>query len=621
VVGSTVYLHSTNESASSALEDPINQSESSMKEVNAREKDLLLLEKILQENLRLVVYEGEVFGVKCAVKNDHLMILTQHSKNFIADTESVFNALELALQYFATPQEQQVELFLRIAGLKLPYAKRSVLLKVGQRGIDQEDQEDKEDEGDSLSSPSSYLPLLPPELDSNDEAFNPMADARDRSFSSESKPRASTKPMLLGAGLSIAFLGSLAYLLTRPCVMSECKELERAQHLEKSLGQKYEAQLANTAKPEAKLTEIEQQIDAAKTSLKTIPSWSLRHQDAEQVLGNLSRKSEKINLAIKAFDSGSQAAEQSQTPTASQQELQARQKLWRIAIAPLETISPKDELYKLTQPKLLMYRARLQMVNQQLVAEDKWLKKLTAASSVAQDAIKRQATAQTIAELDKAQSTWLVVINALSPIPQTSSAYPEAQKLLSEYKPSFIAVRDRKTKEQIAIDTYNQAVRLALQAKMYAQKNQWQVAATFWEQAVNTAKQVPGDSFYNSQAQTLIEPYSAALHLAQEKQVVAKNQQKISTDLDKTCSSVIRVCNFTLEDRGITVKITPEYEQTLEINLRNGNSQGHEKAVANITNHLQTLQQALEVISENAYLPLFVYDAQGRLIHSRAPQG
>jgi tetratricopeptide (TPR) repeat protein len=578
--------------------------------VAAWEEDLLRFEKILQENLRLVVYEGEVFRVKCAVKNDHLMILTQHSKDFIADTESVFNALEQALQSFATHQEQEVELFLRISGLKLPYAKRSVLLKVVERSTD------KEEKADSLSPP-----LLLPSVDSNNEAFDPMADAHEISFSSESKLKRYFKPMLLSAVLFIAILGSFAYLLTRPCVMSECKELERAQQLEKSLGQKYEAQLTNTAKPEAELTELQQQIDAAKISLKTIPSWSFRHQEANQVLGNLSSKLEKINLAIKAFSAGSQAVEQSQTPTASQQELQARQKLWRIAIAPLETISSKDELYKLTQPKLLMYRARLQMVNQQLVAEDKWLKKLIAASSVAQDAIKRQATAQTIAELEKAQSTWLVVINALSAIPQTSSAYPEAQKLLSEYKPSFITVRDRKTKEQMAIDTYNQAVKLALQAKIYAQKNQWQVAATFWEQAVNTAKQVPGDSFYNSQAQTLIEPYSAALHLAQEKQVVAKNQQKISTDLDKTCSAAIRVCNFTLENRGITVKITPEYEQTLEISLRNGNSQGDQQGVANITNHLQTLQQALEVISENAYLPLFVYDAQGRLIHSRTPQG
>jgi len=229
--------------------------------------------------------------------------------------------------------------------------------------------------------------------------------------------------------------------------------------------------------------------------------------------------------------------------------------------------------------------------------------------------LKQETTAKTLSELQKVQSTWQVAINALSIIPKTSSVYSEAQKLLIEYKPKLVAARDRTTQQLLAAKTYKQAIENAEQARRYEKQNQWQAAVTYWNQAVSAAKQVKQDSLYYTQAQTLIQPYSTSLKQAEAKLQVANSLQQTRTDLENTCSGAIRVCNFTITEREIIVRMTPEYEQALNSNL----NQGNQSTVASITSHLESLQQALDVISDNANLAVVVFDAQGSQIHGHVP--
>jgi hypothetical protein len=51
------------------------------------EEDLQFIAQILQEQLRAEIPSGEFFQVKCAVKNDQLMILVQHPQGVSADTD------------------------------------------------------------------------------------------------------------------------------------------------------------------------------------------------------------------------------------------------------------------------------------------------------------------------------------------------------------------------------------------------------------------------------------------------------------------------------------------------------------------------------------------------------
>ncbi len=594
------------------------------------EEDLQFIAQILQEQLRAEIPSGEYFQVKCAVKKDQLMILTQHPQGVTSDTENIFVLLEEALQSLLNRHGQHVEIFLRIAGVKLPYAKHSLILKASQAKVEEirefevssenekamggVQQEDKIDNSSPFTASDALMDEqfstdIPDE--SQEQPFDPMADAPDLSYYTTLKSKRPIKPMMLGIVVAaIAVLGGAAYLLTRPCVMSECKEIQTAEGLGKSW-----QRLIYNAKSESELTTLQQQLVEASTKLKTIPSWSSRYQKAETLATDLSKDSETINKIIKAFSAASLATQKSQTPANNLEELKARQDLWRQAIAPIEMISTNNELYGWVQPRLATYRAKLRTVNQQLQVEDKWLQKITAAKDVANVAIKQETTARTLPELQKVQSTWQVAINALTIIPKTSSVYSEVQKLLIEYKPKLVAARDRTTKLQLAAKTYKQAIENAEQAKRYEKQNQWQAAVTYWNQALNTVKQVQQDSLYYTQAQTLIQPYSTSLKQAQAKLQVANSLQQTRTDLEKTCSGEVRVCNYTINDREIIVRITPEYEQALNSSL----SQADKNTVANITNHLQSLQQALDIISDNANLAVVVFDAQGSQIHGHIP--
>ncbi|WGV24695.1 hypothetical protein [Halotia branconii] len=594
--------------------------------VAVQQEDLQLLARTLQEQFLAEVPFGEVFQIKCAVNQDELMILTQHPVAVTVDTQQIFAVLEEVLQSVPTYKEQRVQCFLRVFGDKLPYAKHSLTMK--QRAIGRAGEAGEEvsflfpspssfsSSSSSFSSSSSsltYSPLIEDSQEEEEELFDPLADTPDLLTTPRKRP---IKPILLGAALvGIIVLGGGAYLLTRPCVMSECKEIQAAQKLKTE-----SRQLTSRAKSESELVAVQKRLETTSADLAAIPSWSSRYQQAEELKASLSGQSAKINQVVKALQTAAVAAQKTQTPAQSLEELQTRQHLWRQAIAPLETINPNSELYKLVQPKLLKYRLSLQTVNQQLQAQERWLKKLTAAKGVASVAIKREANAKSLNDWRKVQSTWQIAVNALIVIPSNSPAAQEAQKLLLEYKPKLATARDRATKEQLAAQSYQQAVNAAKQARAYEKLNQWQAAVVYWGQAFQTAKQISQDSFYYSSAQSLIEPYSAALKQAQEKLELTNSLQQTRNDLNKTCSDEIRICTFNVNDKGITVSLTPEYEQILQSSSSEADPQ-NAAPVVDATNHLQVLEEALSVISDNANIPLLLYDTQGQGIYTRIPGG
>ncbi|NDJ23529.1 hypothetical protein GS682_18175 [Nostoc sp. B(2019)] len=586
--------------------------------VAVQQEDLQLLAKTLQEQLLVKVPSVE-FQVKCGVNKDELMILTQHSSVTIVDSQMIFAVLEEVLQSLAPHREQQVQCFLRVFGEKLPYAKRFLTVQKENERVEEWKSEEVGEVSAQLLFPPSAFPIISPVSSSppideteEEELFDPFVGAPDLSAF---QPARQVKPIMLGVVLGVVVLAGGAYFLTRPCVMSECKEVKIAEQLKTE-----SQQLTRRAKSENELLAVQQRLQAASVALKQVPRWSPHYQQAEELKANLSGRVEKINQVVKALQTASIAAQKIQTPAYSLEELQARQHLWRQAIAPLEAVSPNSELYGLVQAKLLDYRVKLHTVNQQMLVAEKWLKKLTAAKAVANAAANREATAKSLNDWQKVQSTWQVAINALNVIPQTSPGYQEAQKLLADYKPKLTAARDRATKEQFAAKTYQQAVSTANQAKAYQQQNQWQAAATYWEQALQTAKQISRDSFYYSQAQTLIEPYSVSLKQAQEKLQVTSNLQQTRADLDTTCINGVQICTFSIDNEGIIVRLTPEYDQVIQNSLANSYSENLTTSV-DLTNHLQTLREALAVISENANLPLFLYDAQGQIVYVRTLEG
>lgn len=414
-------------------------------------------------------------------------------------------------------------------------------------------------------------------------------------------------PILLGGVLGVTVIcGGVAFFLNRACVIGECKELQTADQL-KSNSQ----QSIRTAKSTQELIALQQQLDKVISDLKVIPQWSPRYQQAQELAASFSNQLTKINLVIKALQAAAAAEQKIQTPATSLDELRSRQTLWRQAIIPLEAIKPSHELHSLVQAKLPKYQSNLKAINQKLQNEESWQKKLTTAKTVANSANQRQATAKSGNDWQRVQFAWQQVINDLKSIPATSTANEEAKKLLAEYQPKLILARNRATREIAAASTFQQATNFANQAKVFEAKNQWTQAIASWQEAIQTAKQVSQDSSIYNQAQSLIQTYSTSLGQTLEKQQLYGNLAQSRIDLGKTCFNVIRFCTFTIENQPqmrIVVRLTPEYDRKLLT------------AGADMQNHFQTLQQALGVISENANLPLFLYNSQGEERYMKNPQ-
>ena len=629
-----------------------------MIKVTLKKEDMQLIASILQEELQMELPPDKVFQVRCAIQNDELMVLIQHHLNVYFDTEKIFAVLEETLQSQSQYHEQRVQFYLRVSGEKVPYTKNSIIVKpkkiqedsriIGEEASTGSDYStanhqlifpplnilnppspspitednisdnpfnllvddnisDSSYSSDSSSSYSSDNSLLEESEDSRGEAekFDPFADGKN--LSTTKHLSLSSLPILLGGvlggvlGVAVIFGGG-AFFLTRACVIAECKELEIAQQFKSNT-----QQLIRQAKSQKELVAVQQQIDTVISDLKVIPQWSPRYQSAQEINLSFSDQSAKITQVLKALESANLAEKKTKTPPTSLEELRARQSLWRQAIIPLESIKPGNELYGLVRANLSKYQSNLQTLNKQLLSEESWLEKLTTAKTVAESALKREANAKSDNDWQRVKSAWQEVVNDLKSIPSNSTTYQEAKNLLTDYQPRLILARNRARKQAAAALNFKQAVNMANQAKVYETQNKWQAAIASWEQAVQIAKQVSQDSSFYNQAQSVIQSYSTAQAQAKEKQQLDGNLAQTRADLGKTCVNNMRFCIFNIETRGIFVRLTPEYDQALQIN-------------PDIQSHLQALQEALGVISGNSNLPVFLYNSQGQERYMKMPQ-
>ena len=626
-------------------------------EATVQQQYLQVLSDILQERLVAQLLDSQDFQVKCAIRNDELMILTQHPADVLVDIQQVFEVLEQALQWQFNYQTQRVQFFLRIAGEKLPYAQYFLDFQIPSIDSEQETEDEFpsptvdreretvkiENERDSLfisadlqtpSSPitetedepitDSFLPsskesfsdylLLDSHLslDENEvekiedieEKFAPFANIADKPRNRQLSLSLPPVPIMIGTAVVIALLASSgAFVLHRSCVISECKELQTAQQFKSE----YQQQIKRT-KSQKDLLTMQQKLDKVVADLQEIPEWSPRYQDSQVLVNSFSEQSTKINQVLKALQIGSSAQKKTQTPPQSLDELRNRKKLWREAITSLEIIKPSNELYGLVTANLSNYQNTLKTVNDQLLKEETWVQRIANAKTLGENATKRQATAKSAPEWQKVESDFQTAINTLKIIPIDSLETENARKLLAEYQPKIIVARDRVKKEQLAATSYQQAIKAANQAQAYSNQNQWQGAVKSWEQALEAAKQVSQDSFYFNQATALIEPYTASLKQAQEQFQLYGDLTQTRAELNSTCTSTIKICTFTIKNHKISVRLTPEYDRLFQAN----NPQ--------IQSHFQSLKYALTAISQNAQLPVFIYNAQGQERYMRQPQ-
>jgi len=558
-----------------------------------QQEDLQLLGSTLQERLVAQLPDSLDFQVKCAIKNDKLMILTQHADQVIVDTHQIFEVLEQALQWL-NYQTQQVQFFLRIYGEKRPYAQHFLDFPIST--IDTEN----ETEYTTLSRGRETAEVG----NKGYTAFVSSDLQQPSSFTETEEEPTMPLPVIVGASVVIALLsGTGAFILHRGCIISACKELQTAEQFKNEYQQYIKA-----TESEKDLLVTQQKLDGVITDLQKIPHWSPRYSESQSLVNNFSQHLTKINQVLKALQMVSSAQKTSQALPKNLDELRNRQKLLLEAITSLETVKPDHDLYELVQRNLPNYQSSLKSINRQLLQEQAWLQKIANAKVSAEAAIKRQTTAKSASEWQRIEFDLQIVINTLKFIPIGSLGNEDARKLLAEYQPKLIEARNRTKKEQLSARLYQQAIKSASQAKIYGNQSQWKEAVKSWEQAIQSAKQVGQDTSYFNEAKPLIDNYTAFLKEAEEQFQIYGDLNQVRYQLNKTCTNTIKICTFTIESQKINVRLTPQYDRLFQAN----NPQ--------VQNHFQQLQEALKVISENARLPLFIYNSQGQERYMKQPQ-
>jgi tetratricopeptide (TPR) repeat protein len=615
-----------------------------------RPDTLELLGHLLQAGLQAELSEHIPVQVRCLLKEGTLVVLVQHRASVEPEPQQIFEFLEQEILAEPESVSNQVKIYLRVAGQKRAYASYSFAIEPSvestatSTSVEQKleppilDSSSADEDLDSqrvkpesiLESETSITHLaLPHPWDvpgSESEAENQAETTPDASPEDEIPPQetaisgkkrfnSSVIPLIVtGIGVSlVVFTGSL-YLLTRPCVIGSCRTISEAQELRQRSANTLQSPESGKA-----VLEAQQQLKDAIRMLQSIPVWSGYHGEAQQLIKEYQAQSERVDEMVQALKTGARAAYKSENPPHSVSRWIEIQSLWREAIVQLEQLPTKSNLQPLAQQKIKEYKANLAIANQRMFKERQAQDTLKAAKEAALFAEARQGVAQSLAHWQLVYATWQTAMKRLKQIPQGTTAYEEGKQLSALYLPKMASARDRKMEEQIATNAYNQGLRLAQRAQTAQAGNQWPAALNHWRNALTYVNQVPSGTFYYGKAQSLVNSYTSALNQAQGEVQIAIKLQQIGNDLKQTCSGKAQVCTYTLDKNVIRVRLTPTYVQLVRQVAVNAQTNRDANIQSSLVNHILTLGQALETISNNARIPLQLYDPDGSLIKENTP--
>ena len=176
--------------------------------------------------------------------------------------------------------------------------------------------------------------------------------------------------------------------------------------------------------------------------------------------------------------------------------------------------------------------------------------------------------------------------------------YNQSLKINPNYADAYYNrgnARDALGDKQAAIQDYNRAIKIN---PNYADAyyNRGNAYATLGDKFQARSDFQQAAKIYQQQGNN--ENYQDALNKEQFQIYGDLTQTRV--ELKSTCTNTIRICTFSIENQKISVRLTPEYDRLFQAN----NPQ--------IQSHFQSLKDALKAISQNAQLPVFIYNSQGQ---------
>ncbi|OCQ95968.1 hypothetical protein BCD67_23035 [Oscillatoriales cyanobacterium USR001] len=607
-----------------------------------RRSNLQILEENLQAQLQEVGFKDLPLQINCSAIEETLLIVAEHPPSLTLKPEPTFAALHSAILKLQPKGIQQVGICLKLTEQKQPYTFYS--FGMNQSVSSRFDAAKRRDKNSSAIVPVSFwksveetlaVKLEIPGNELNSEAENISlsssstseessiiatgedADLSENPFDANDLDLTTKKSFhlpasswlwLVGAGAVTALLLSFYYFFTRPCVIGTCTAMATAEQLNQESVKTLKAKKTVVGVKEAK-----GKINQAIAQLETIPFWSPNYDETKKILQDYREKNQTLNSVIIATNKGNLAAVKSKNPPHNAQTWSEVKSLWQGAIAPLEKISKSSPIYPFAQQKLKEYQGNLATANKRLLVEQEAENILNQAQTLAKVTEARTGVAQSVESWEKIESNWENVVSTIDSISQGTTAYDRAKVLLKDYERKLARSRDRKTIEKIAEDSYTQGITSAAQARIFQDRKQWTQASEYWQKALTAIQEVPSTTSYYVKARPLVNSFKDSLQKVEAKLVVEKILLKAGSDLDKVCNVAPKVCEFTVSDELIIVQMTPDYVQKLQQTfIKAGNKDTKTRQA--VEKHLQTLQAALETISNNAGVPLKLYDDRGKVI-------
>jgi tetratricopeptide (TPR) repeat protein len=409
-----------------------------------------------------------------------------------------------------------------------------------------------------------------------------------------------------GVGLVFTtFVGSF-FLMSQPCLVRTCVPFEAAQRIGNDVTQMLQA--ANTWED---LERARSQLGLAKVQLDRVPSWSRYGPQAQQQRGryqNLALAIEPVQAALKQATLATQKTQTDGLPIDSWRDIG---KSWDSVISQLKAIPSNSPLHSMAQDKLRQFEVSQRQVQQRLAKEQEGSRLLVEArrlSAPLSDPSVRNDLAGTQVRLKE-------IVDLLTAVPKGTTAYIDAQQILSTYQSQLAAATNQQSQQQAAIDDYRQATAIATEARRLEGKQDWEGARDQWQSAIAMLQSIGSSSPNYVEAQTRFGEYTQALKQAELRASRSGAVAQARAALDGICSGKPTICTVEVTADRIAVRLTLEYQQAVLTAGTIGDADSKIQAV----DHVKTLELALQATSDNAQIPLELYDPDGTLVGTHTP--
>ncbi len=422
-------------------------------------------------------------------------------------------------------------------------------------------------------------------------------------------------PWIFAGALGFVVVGVLGFVLTRPCNFGQCDRIQVAQ----AQGD----QAIDDLRLNDSLAGVDRSRDQLQGSiqmLEPIPPWSRYYRQAQRILPEYQDQIGALDQVSEAQDKAYRAAVNSQNPPHPVSTWNRVVSDWRTAIRALETVPATSLVSDLAERKLVEYRANLSTIKLRIDAESKAEVNNRQAQQAAVLGTQKAETASSPEDWEAALTAWETAVNNLKQIPQGTSAYSEAQKLLPDYQKTLEAVRDRTQQERSDSRSLSQAKQLAASAQQAEANQQWTRSSQDWSAAISQLKSISQGTQAHSEAQPLLSLYTSALTKAENNLAVALRFQPVEPRFFLACGTTSsQKCTYAVQGGNVRLDLFQGYDSVINQSITPPDQRADIAPTAQLVSQSNQLLQEITALSTQAQVPVELYDAKGDFLARYQP--